>query len=819
MNLEEFNDRLSKVDELYKVRLKYALQIMSKEAIDVLNLVPLLLHYNHPMLPGYRDDGVPCGIDLFTPDEGQIEYLKSRGIDYRECAPKETSIYALYCMGSTSSIAQGQSSDLDIWVCISKDMGFHDVNLLSEKCRFVSAFAKAKGVEINLFVTAENRFISGEHGQMDTEDCGSAQNMFLLDEFYRSSVKLCGRNIAWYMISVEEEQENYQKYLNSFYESDFIKRRHWFDLGSVAKCSPVEYFGSGLWLVYKGIDHPFKAVLKILLMEAYSSEYPRTKLLSLDIKKAIYSNGLFSLSKDAYYQMYRKVEAYLKKIDDVQRLSMARACFYLKVKESIDNIPPGTIRNLRARFLHRMTKKWGLDDTAADELNNARNWKIGQAAKVHNQLLSSLLASYQALLRFCVEYGIEYAITSDDAGVLSRKIYAAIDRYPGKILLTSKEHTFVEDTLSFIKPSKGSVCRNGIHCYTSSLTDISILSQRAIYVAKNVAEMVCWATLNGVMSPTTKVELKGTGSAITPVKIANLSDSISSFFGGCRQKVTEADLQKPRSVIKTMLIVNFERDITRDLLISQSDLEIGNSLSCGRQRMCLIGSIDVITLNSWGEINCHNFQDGEEGMVDVLASLVRNLSVAKVNVNDDLSSAVRICSYSNQHSDYIRFDIAALCKSVFSCLNHYESNTVFSIGPNLYEARSDEDSNISILKRSSYADDELTVLSRFGMRPEYALQVPSSVERNATVGVAQYFFERKSNSWDIYIVNERNEVKIYSGFSGSRSALVNSINRFYTTSVEHNSSSNSPYFNLPQYFVLSRDGSVVHPFTIRQERY
>ena len=59
----EFDERLSKVNELYKVRLKYALQIMRKDTIEVLMQVPLLLHYNHPLLPGYRDDGVPCGIE------------------------------------------------------------------------------------------------------------------------------------------------------------------------------------------------------------------------------------------------------------------------------------------------------------------------------------------------------------------------------------------------------------------------------------------------------------------------------------------------------------------------------------------------------------------------------------------------------------------------------------------------------------------------------------------------------------------------------------------------------------------------------------
>lgn len=41
--------------------------------------------------------------------------------------------------------------------------------------------------------------------------------------------------------------------------------------------------------------------------------------------------------------------------------------------------------------------------------------------KAQQDLFSSLLESYRTLLRFSVENKIEYAITSDDAGVLSRK--------------------------------------------------------------------------------------------------------------------------------------------------------------------------------------------------------------------------------------------------------------------------------------------------------------------------------------------------------------------------------------------------------------
>ena len=100
------------------------------------------------------------------------------------------------------------------------------------------------------------------------------------------------------------------------------------------------------------------------------------------------------------------------------------------------------------------------------------------------------------------------------------------------------------------------------------------------------------------------------------------------------------------------------------------------------------------------------------------------------------------------------------------------------------------------------------------MRPEFALQVPTQVEKCASAGIVQYFFKKNGTSWDIYIVNERNEVKIFHNFSGSRSKLVNAINRFYTQNTESDVANSNLNFNLPQYFVLSEDEISIHPFTI-----
>ena len=95
-----------------------------------------------------------------------------------------------------------------------------------------------------------------------------------------------------------------------------LQADEWFDFGSVVKSSPTEYFGSGLWLLYKAIDSPFKVVLKILLMEAYSNDYPQTKLLSSELKEYMHSHDGYSLDLDSYYLMYLKVSNYLQELQE-----------------------------------------------------------------------------------------------------------------------------------------------------------------------------------------------------------------------------------------------------------------------------------------------------------------------------------------------------------------------------------------------------------------------------------------------------------------------------------------------------------------------
>lgn len=810
--------RLKRYLDLNRERLVRAKSVMTVKAQKFLSLIPLFLNYNDPHLPGFKHNDVPCGIDGFVLDDFHKDWLKARlSPEDKLTAPKRNEILGLYAMGSTSSIGQGVHSDLDIWVCVGHDISAQRLSFLNEKCRFLSAFAHGCGVDLNLFVTLDNRFTQGSSDSLDSDNCGSAQNLFLLDEFYRTSFRICGRYIIWFLITTKEEADDYAFYVDKVLNHPSIKKEEWFDFGTIVNSSPGEYFGSGLWLLYKGIDSPFKAAIKILLMEAYSNDYPQTDLLSSKLKDYVLNHDGYGIELDAYYLMYEKVSDYLKSIGDVKRLKLLRVCFFLKIYSGLDGLSDGTALSYRRNLLDKLLSDWQMDKDFIEQIINRDAWKFSFVSRFYQSLYYSLLESYRALLRFSVRHGIEYAITSDDAGILSRKLYAAFDRYPGKILLFNSDLTLSikERYLTFIRPNKNSLCKKGWHLYSSAPDDIGILASSPIIVGSSLVEVVAWACFNGILTRLTAIYTAGQVGIVSSSRVKQLASDITALKSSLLSPISDLDLQRPRSFKECLVVLNFEDDPTLMRDIESADLDYGSSLCCGRERLCLVGSIDLLMINSWGEACAISFPSGEDGVIQLISSLVRVSRNAEFADAGKLLSSIKISSYASSRGDLIRYDLQSLLRQVFLKMGTGEELS-FKIGRNTFLARDDKDRGI-IINRLSYLGSEsenISVLSPYSMRPEFALQVPGIVECYATLGVMQYFFAPLVEGWEIFIVNERNEVEIYNHYVGSRATLVNAINRFYTRQSE-GSSTSSVHFNLPQYFVLSPDLKAIHPFTIK----
>jgi len=333
--IETLKQRLDAINQL---RVDRALAAMGPAFQQVYSLLPILLHYNHPLMPGYLDGNVPRGICLYTPDATQYNYLdglkRQHDIELPILPGGELPITGLYSMGSTSSVGQSCSSDLDIWVCHQSWLDNEERRLLQRKCHLLESWAASLGVEVSFFLIDENRFRHNESGSLGEEDCGSTQHILLLDEFYRTAVRLAGKRILWNMVPCDEE-EHYDEYVMTLYAQGVLTPNEWLDLGGLSSLSAEEYFGASLWQLYKSIDSPYKAVMKTLLLEAYSWEYPNTRLLAKEIKQRLHDGEIVSFGLDPYCMMLERVTEYLLQIEDTTRLDLVRRCFYLKVCEKL----------------------------------------------------------------------------------------------------------------------------------------------------------------------------------------------------------------------------------------------------------------------------------------------------------------------------------------------------------------------------------------------------------------------------------------------------------------------------------------------------
>ncbi len=327
-------------------------------------------------------------------------------------------------MGSTSSVGQNSVSDLDIWVCHQSWLDNEERLNLQRKCALLQKWCASMGIEVSFFLIDENRFRHNESGNLGGEDCGSTQHILLLDEFYRTAVRMAGKRILWNMVPGEEEH-HYDDYVMSLYAKGVLTPNEWLDLGGLSTLSAEEYFGASLWQLYKSIDSPYKAVLKTLLLEAYSWEYPDTKLLAMDIKQRLHDGEIVCFGLDPYCMMLERVTHYLTSIDDQPRLDLVRRCFYLKVCEKLSTDDHQQRSGWRREILSQLVKSWGWDDEKLAILDNRAEWKIERVREAHNELLDAMMQSYRNLIRFARRNNLSVSASPQDIGVLTRKLYAA----------------------------------------------------------------------------------------------------------------------------------------------------------------------------------------------------------------------------------------------------------------------------------------------------------------------------------------------------------------------------------------------------------
>ncbi|MEX2943202.1 class I adenylate cyclase [Serratia fonticola] len=820
--IETLKQRLDAINQL---RVDRALAAMKPAFQRVYSLLPTLLHHHHPLMPGYLNGNVPHGICIYTPDETQQAYLNDLedkwGSPFEKMATGELPITALYSMGSTSSIGQSCTSDLDIWVCHQSWLDNEERSRLQQKCSLLEKWAASMGVEVSFFLIDENRFRHNESGSLGGEDCGSTQHILLLDEFYRTAVRLAGKRILWNMVPGEEEA-HYDEYVLSLYSQGVLTPNEWLDLGGLSTLSAEEYFGASLWQLYKSIDSPYKAVLKTLLLEAYSWEYPKTQLLAMGIKHRLHQGEIVCFGLDAYCMMLERVTHYLTEINDTTRLDLVRRCFYLKVCEKLSQSNNATI-GWRREILSQLVSEWGWDEERLEILDNRANWKIERVREAHNELLDAMMQSYRNLIRFARRNNLSVSASPQDIGVLTRKLYAAFEALPGKVTLVNPQISpdLSENDLTFIHVPIGRANRTGWYLYNQAPEMSSIVSHQPLEYNRYLNKLVAWAYFNGLLTSRTRLHIKS-GNICDTAKLQELVTDVSHHFPLRLAAPTPKALYSPCEIRHLAIIVNLENDPTAAFRnqVVHFDFRKLDVFSFGQQQQCLVGSIDLLYRNSWNEVRTLHFS-GEQSVLEALKTIL-----GKMHQDAAPPESVEVFCYSQHLRGLIRTRIQQL---VSECIELRLSST--RLEPGRFKAVRVagqtwglffERLSVSVQKLENavefYGAISNNKLHGLSIKVETdQVHLPPVVDGFASEGIIQFFFEDTTDDkgFNIYILDESNRVEVYHHCEGSKEELVRDVSRFYSSSHDRFTYGSSFInFNLPQFYqIVHIDGCTqVIPF-------
>lgn len=724
-----------------------------------LDMLPLLFHINHPLLPGYITKDTPSGVYDYQPGKAVLATAKkvAKSFEYKRRALREHKVLALFMMGSTGTIAYTESSDFDIWVCHAPEMSAEELQELREKAAGIERWAAEMDLETHFFLMDAERFRSGEQGKLTKESSGSAQHHMLLDEFYRTGVLIAGRYPAWWLVPPQEE-DNYDDYLAMLLHQRFVDAGEIIDFGGIAQVPAGEFVGAALWQLFKGIDSPYKSVLKLLIMELYASSYPSVDLLSLDFKRVIYAGQTELDDLDPYIMMYNKLEAYLR--EQPERLELARRCFYFKV-----GIPLSQLyrKEWRAELLESVTRRWGWSKLELSKLDQRRHWKILEVQAERRKLVDELTHSYRMLSGFIREHAQEVNINPADLNVLGRKLYAAFERKPGKVDMVNPgiSDDLVENVLTLRQQAQ----RDGQQIWQLYLGDTSAddNSSQPIRRSSSLIELLAWCHFNQLLGRQTAFSIQVQNSMLDSQELRAIIDALARLFPERRiPDASQESLSQPERAVQAAMFINIGYDPLTKRSLQGLHLTTNriDALSFGALWENLTYSFDQLIVSSWQEVITARYA----GATAVLDSLSKFMAWNPPSRGEKPARMDVFCLSSARGATIAR-RIEKLYRDVSACYysGRYPLNTryIVSLQDHYYILHLENDE----LQYTKAANHDALLKQLGAPQPEFSPVViddyiltdsPLSVIYAANrADCVQFFYMPMRDRVDIYVLDER----------------------------------------------------------------
>ena len=604
-----------------------ALDAFSPGQEELFDLIPLLIHLNQRVLPMEKegDEGLvmdhallekACsGISRYNPSPGTIALAKKHfGVEKLLPAPgKECHIEGLYTIGSVGTIAQGQESDIDYWVCADmKTMPPEAQTLLRLKLASIETWAKLRfSTEIHFFVMDPESIREGRFGGSDFESSGSAQSMMLKEEFYRTMILAAGKIPFWCVLPDWPDTKHYPLLygIASRFHDDYL------DLGHVDAIPPGEYFGASMWQLFKSLKSPYKSVMKMALLEKYIEEGKQGVLLCNLLKQRRASGNSHFRRDDPYILLFEETTAHYLKTAQPDIAGLIRLCFFLKLSIPDPKHLEQSVFKTRKLVIRKCLETYGWKAEELYDLGQFDQWPFKKVLDLNERINRFMIKTYNKLSRTLAQTTEAGAlITAEDLTVLGRKMFVQFADQPHKVKALPHAvrgrnllgHLYLYYRQTPGRPPSWDVFPCNDKDILTRGNEPAVLKE-----ANHLEEVAAFAIYNGIYAAGTLFTLLPNPTAVSAQDFLDLLREMHDFFPYGDAPIAPGAYLEPVRIVKLFISVN---------------------VSFGKKADRIFEAAAIYT-TSRGEMFCRSYasKTGFSHVSDIIAKLEADLNLSCAN--------------------------------------------------------------------------------------------------------------------------------------------------------------------------------------------
>ena len=553
-----------------------------KDAGIILYLLPWLLNVNHPSVPGFiRDLKDTFKVSNINENReilaNEHKYKKIFGWNNERFSVRYTSrdceIQGIYTIGSIGTISQTSRSDCDIWICFDRSQ-FDDKRLsyLNQKLNLIKGWLDERvKIPVYFFLTDIADIQKCNFGNIDFESSGSTQKNVLKEEFYRTSILICGKIPFWWVAYDPEGPVDYEEVFKQNQKSDFGEI-DLIDLGNLEQVNQSEYYGAALWQLNKSLSHPLKSIIKMLLLKMFL-ESPDDELLCNKFRKAVLDPEAGNVQLDPSLFTMQKALDYYSVHAREDHFEFIKKCFYLRYElQLMSRKQTGKEEMAGAIF-----SKYKIDRSEIYSLNEFDSWDLDKQVNFGGLMFEYVIDIYRDILR--IQQGMRGDIAPNDLTIIGRKLDSSLSVKDFKVpIIHLSSENIKLPTLTFVY--------NGEIWQVISSYDPSV----PLIASEDIIYCLAYLVWNGIFDPM-QTRMQPNPTPVTIQEIINMGKMIRDVFG--TYDIAQVHFSKflnEESINKMLVIISFEE--------ASAGMDVQN--------------ISIIYKNNWEEIFVHGFSSIEK---------------------------------------------------------------------------------------------------------------------------------------------------------------------------------------------------------------